>query len=124
LHLNLICHLDLKFENILINASNHVKLLDFGSSSRGIKVLDSRDYKGSPGFSPPEVEYSTRLECMKIDMWGLGVILLKLSSFTSIDDSNSKYSGLLEILNGLLNVDPIQRWDIHRVVDCEWYRNE
>jgi serine/threonine protein kinase len=125
LHSQSISHLDIKFENILITPCLQVKLLDFGSSFKGDSYLEYKDYKGSTGFAPPEIVPGNTFDASKVDMWALGVLLYRLSidfyecsnySLKHVDDSS-----LCDLLNGLLEYDAQERWNISQVLECEWF---
>ena len=76
-HAQRIIHGDIKPDNIMINANNKVRLIDFGLS----KILAKRrtaktEVCGTPYYMSPEViegDFS-----MKSDIWSLGVILYTL----------------------------------------------
>ncbi|KAL3878517.1 hypothetical protein ACJMK2_030857 [Sinanodonta woodiana] len=78
-----VAHCDIKLENIMINSSNRIKLIDFGSA---INVLEGQQTRESlemiaitPEYVPPEIlcqrltepeNYDVRM----MDVWGVGVV--------------------------------------------------
>ena len=52
-----ICHRDLKLENILVDESNVVKVIDFGFSSKCGQKLSN--YCGTPPYMAPEITHKT-----------------------------------------------------------------
>jgi serine/threonine protein kinase len=83
-----ICHRDLKPENILLmegsDTSNvkhyHVRVCDFGHSTRYEKGKEFFDLCGSPGFFAPEMILSSgpRYDGLAADIWSIGCIMLEL----------------------------------------------
>ncbi|CAD7962653.1 unnamed protein product [Amoebophrya sp. A25] len=81
LHDRNVCYRDLKPENVLLDCSGHIKLIDFGLA----KVLDkAADYKtrtccGTLCYQAPEVilnkEYS-----LPVDWWGVGAFIFEMLS--------------------------------------------
>ena len=82
-HMSKIAHLDLKPQNIIIDETLNLKLIDFSIS------IDYRDktkiklpYKGTQNYMPPEViksEIINTTDLDKVDLYSLGVMLYNLA---------------------------------------------
>ena len=76
LHNNNIIHHDIKPSNILINSIGGISINGFGSSI----FKGENSFSFSLLYSPPEFLIDNSNSDEKIDMWGLGVIMLELYS--------------------------------------------
>ena len=74
LHSNNIVHNDIKPTNILINNEGGVSLYGFNSAV----FEDEECYEYTFTYSPPEILIGNIKADKKMDMWGLGVIILEL----------------------------------------------
>ncbi|KAI8918021.1 kinase-like domain-containing protein, partial [Entophlyctis helioformis] len=83
LHSRDIVHRDLKPDNLLIDASGHIKLTDFGLSRVGflgrrarekLDEKDSKQFVGTPDYLAPESILGLG-QGVSVDWWALGVIL-------------------------------------------------
>eukprot|EP00826_Nyctotherus_ovalis_P015686 TRINITY_DN14481_c0_g1_i1.p1 TRINITY_DN14481_c0_g1~~TRINITY_DN14481_c0_g1_i1.p1 ORF type:complete len:212 (+),score=42.90 TRINITY_DN14481_c0_g1_i1:83-637(+) len=74
-HSHNIVHRDIKLENVILDDSLNVKLIDFGFSAFELPPKKLRTFCGTPSYLCPEIvarwEYSGRAA----DMWALGVLL-------------------------------------------------
>lgn len=70
-----ICHRDLKFENILIDERNHIKIIDFGFGIKSDKHKWLSMYCGTPSYMAPELVAWKEYSGYEVDIWALGVIL-------------------------------------------------
>ncbi|KAJ3303955.1 hypothetical protein HDV03_003193 [Kappamyces sp. JEL0829] len=89
IHANGIVHRDIKDENILIDASHHVTLIDFGSSAY-ISAGPFTTFFGTEIFCPPEVLEGNPYNGMEQDMWAIGsllyIVVFRQNPFYSVDD--------------------------------------
>jgi serine/threonine protein kinase len=74
-HERMICHRDLKLDNVLIDKNNNIKVIDFGAAEivepdKGIKGMAGTIY-----YLAPEVADNKRFYNEKCDMWSIGVIM-------------------------------------------------
>lgn len=67
-----VVHRDLKLENVLLTAQNHVKLIDFGFSRENSGILSTQC--ASFPYAAPEV-FMGKNYTEAVDIWSLGVIL-------------------------------------------------
>ncbi|KAK8894825.1 hypothetical protein M9Y10_023263 [Tritrichomonas musculus] len=74
-----IFHRDLKCENILIDANNNIRLIDFGFSVMYNNANDTfTDKFGSSGYTCPEMINNVPYTPEKSDLWCLGIILYSM----------------------------------------------
>lgn len=70
-----IVHRDIKLENVMIDESGSVKLIDWELST---KNAYSRQKVGTLGYLAPEVFFGKSCLCKPMDMWCLGVTIFSL----------------------------------------------
>jgi len=114
LHTMVLCHGDLKSDNIMITSDGDVRIIDFSSS-----VIDEMPFnENSTGcchiYAAPELfdgYYSTRVEKYHIgpynDVWSVGIVILEflngINPFQSLEGNYSSHSEVDWILNGRIN---------------------
>lgn len=89
-----IVHFDLKLENILYKVTNEfpfisIKIADFGiakivPNNNDIVCYSSHFEVATPNYRPPEVFYEMGGYGFAVDMWSIGVILLRLVEYVLI----------------------------------------
>ena len=80
------CHLDIKPENIIFTTENKIKLIDFGLAGEfddPAQNLKNLSRHGPELFMAPEIKelpegVSKSLNALKVDIFALGVTILKL----------------------------------------------
>ena len=79
-HRNHIYHRDLKTENILIDNNSHLTLLDFGFSIKQRTPTKLNLFCGTPNYMPPEIIMKKDYYGGPSDIWGLGVLLYRITA--------------------------------------------
>ncbi|KAJ2930556.1 hypothetical protein H1R20_g6541, partial [Candolleomyces eurysporus] len=76
LHANRVAHLDLKLDNVLYDATGQLKIIDFDIA---VQVKDEEQeiegYRGTPGWTVPEVGPKQKYSAIKADRWACGKVL-------------------------------------------------
>lgn len=72
-HSQNIAHRDIKPENIFLDQYNHIKLADFGLSSKFQDQQLSNMKCGSLTFCSPEILSNSEFDPFKADIWALGI---------------------------------------------------
>ena len=105
LHQNNICHRDIKLDNIIIDDSMSIKLIDFGFGSH----FEDKESKlnlfcGTPSYMPPEIIKKESYYGPPVDMWSAGVVLFNLLCntfpFKGVDEKDL----FQKICNGGFNI--------------------
>ncbi|HZQ70156.1 MAG TPA: protein kinase [Terriglobales bacterium] len=82
-HKSGILHCDLKPENIMLNSTGHVKVLDFGlahhlpRSSQSTTLEDTEALAGTPGYMAPELLLQNIYD-QRTDIFSLGVVFYEI----------------------------------------------
>ncbi|KAJ3072640.1 hypothetical protein HDU98_003218 [Podochytrium sp. JEL0797] len=140
LHSLNISHRDLKDENIVIDDTFRVKLIDFGSAvvedenvEEGKFVYRDR-FQGTVQFAPPEVLSGFRYRTKPADIWACGILLYTiLCGETPFSASNQVVSehfkppryecvpDVVDLLSLMLCKDPKTRPTSQQVLDHVWF---
>ena len=78
IHSKGIVYRDLKLENLLLDASGHIKITDFGLVKEGIGFNDTTStFCGTPEYLAPEILEEENYG-KNVDWWALGVVMYEL----------------------------------------------
>jgi eukaryotic-like serine/threonine-protein kinase len=97
-HRNLVAHCDLKPDNVLVTADNHVKLLDFGIAKAlgsGPQRTATAERFFTPAYAAPE-QLSGEPATVVCDVYALGAILYELLSGAPVFEASEARAGELE----------------------------
>jgi len=107
IHNNLVAHLDLKPDNIVVGANNRLRIIDFSVSVR-VPLLESliKGYQGTKGWVAPEVERNpdAGYQAIRADLWSTGKVIRYLSKHQLAHRSEIKF-----LADQLQNSNPQQR---------------
>ena len=71
-----IAHRDVKMENILLDESDNIKIIDFGFATRS--CMKTKAFCGTPSYMAPEIVDRLDHFALPADIWALGVLLYAL----------------------------------------------
>lgn len=104
LHTLLICHLDIKPDNVMLTSQGHVRLIDFVTSCQlGAEEQLLVGNCGTEGFKAPEVSVGKEYSGLAADMFSLGCTLKVVSQFAP------RWSALSRLCKDLMAQDPKRR---------------
>lgn len=110
-------HLDLQPENVLVETTGRVVLLDFGLS-RALHLEARAPRGGTPGFAAPEL-MAPEAPTAAADWYGFGALLLvALRSRPSSTRDASADTELEALAMALVDPDPARRPDARTVLAC------
>lgn len=140
-----ICHRDIRPENIMLNESNMLKIIDFSEGKLTGKNRQ-QTFRGHIHYLSPEMRrknLDNQLEIneFKSDVWSLGLVFLKVESLRNFDlvyDSNLQNTidemllqvgdnWIREVLRHMLQENPENRKDFCQLLQMieQWpYNNE
>ncbi|XP_076082867.1 PAS domain-containing serine/threonine-protein kinase-like [Mytilus galloprovincialis] len=128
LHKNGIIHRDVKDENVILNESFQIKLIDFGAAAYLDTTKLFGTFCGTLEYCSPEVLMGNKYKGPELEMWSMGVTLYTLvfgeNPFFDVDETIQCVlkppfvvsRPLMFLLMGLLHPDPRKRTSIK---DCE-----
>lgn len=139
-HNHMIVHRDLKPENLLLDANKNIKIADFGLSNYMTDGDLLSTACGSPNYAAPELISNKLYVGPEVDLWSCGVILYAMLCGTlPFDDQNvptlfakiksgrytvpySMEKQAADLISTMLQVDPVKRADVKRIVNHSWFR--
>ena len=148
IHMSKIAHLDIKPQNIIIDETLNLKIIDFSISIgyRGLNKI-KLPHQGTENYMAPEVINSKTInanDLNKVDLFSLGVMLYNFAfgsypyestnegrdkeeveekMFDSIEMDKSQYSSyFIDFLQKLLEKDINKRIDIRQAMDHYWVK--
>lgn len=130
-----ICHRDIKPQNILIDSTGSIRLIDFGLSA----PIDAFDIRcGSNLFFPPEVmvpdDKQKPIDGCKCDSWACGITFYLMltgkmpwskMTYSQITTNSIKYPpymsvACIDFINKLLQLDPNERISVQEAFEHEF----
>ena len=140
-HEKSICHRDIKMDNIIINKSGTVKLIDFGFSIKVKKNEKLKHYCGTPTYMSPQIASKIPYDGRAADMWALGVLLygmvagcypFKAASNNDLYARISKGSYMMpsvsfeakNLISNLLIVDAESRYTAEQVIAHSFLKDQ
>ena len=96
-------HCDLKPQNVLIDKYGRPKLSDFGLTVFQVNE-ESREFKGTLAYTPPELLTKTPHSKILADIWSLGVMISVLATGKSPWASKTRDGITKEILHNIITI--------------------
>lgn len=142
IHSQGIVHRDIKLENILIDLNNNIKICDFGVGKMIKPNQILHDQCGTPVYMAPEILLGKGYMGPPIDVWSSGVALyimltgtvpfnrnrlhdlqeaILTTPYAYIEDRSSEVN---DLLMGVLNKDPAQRYTINDILNHPWMKDD
>ena len=133
-----VTHRDIKLENILLDDSNSVKLIDFGFSTCMPQEKKSNLFCGTPSYMAPEIVSRREYTGPPVDIWALGVLLFAMLCgcfpFKGINDAelyrkiqkgNFAIPEHVEerprrLIKRMMQVDPSKRPTVRDILRTDW----
>jgi serine/threonine protein kinase len=133
-----VAHRDLKSLNILLDEREHIKICDFGFCAFFSENGKMDTCCGSPCYASPELLNNIEYDAKKADIWALGVVLFELLTGKrpwnvsnipqmikaiisgSFKIPNNLRPAQVELIQGMLKVDPNERMTIEKVLINPW----
>lgn len=137
-HHKLVTHRDIKLENILLDESNNIKIIDFGFSTCFSHDKKIKMFCGTPSYMAPEIVARVEYSGPPADVWALGVLLYVLLCgcypFKAQTDKELykkiQYGqfaipphvsqGARSLINRIMRVDPKKRPSVHEILKDNW----
>jgi len=102
LHLNGVCHRDLKTENVLVDSDGYLKLIDFGFAKFIGHAGRTNSFCGTPHYMAPEL-ITFQPHGLPVDMWSMGCMIYEfLFGHLPFEDPIAE-EGVLEIFKRVVD---------------------
>jgi 5'-AMP-activated protein kinase catalytic alpha subunit len=139
-HRNMIVHRDLKLENLLLDSTGSVKIIDFGLGNVMRDGHFLKTHCGSYNYAAPELLAGKLYAGPEVDVWSSGVILyVLLCGGLPFDDANIPQlldkikngvyflpshltPGSRDLIAHMLVVDPLRRITIAEIKMHAWFQ--
>lgn len=139
-HANDVSHRDIKFDNVLLDHCNNVKIIDFGFSTCMPKDQRTKTFCGTPSYMAPEIILKSEYLGPPVDIWACGVVLFGMLCgyfpFKSHSDKECYkkiLSGLVyipsfvssepkELIEKILVANPDQRLTAKEILSNPWFK--
>lgn len=107
MHLNNIYHRDLKLDNIMIDRTGKVTIIDFGFAIQVPKDTKVTSFCGTPFYMAPEIYQMISYKGHSVDIWALAVILYKITvgefPFKKSETDSTPKTSIIEVRYSLPN---------------------
>ena len=141
LHNMNICHLNLNFENILIDEKHNIKLINFDYSCFYKENIKKDIIQKNNIFSCPEIHGKQYFSPEKVDVYSCGIILyyFLMGYFPFNSDKKmvieelimkGKYSvpngiskNIKNLINQMLEYKPEKRIKFKDIINCDWFKD-
>jgi len=137
-HSKNIVHRDLKLENILLDESRNIKIIDFGFSIAIPYDKKLSIFCGTPSYMAPEIVDKKDYFGPPVDVWALGIVLYVMACgvfpfkgnddkelYKNIMNCQLEVIGVLseklkKLLKKILKFDPLERVTSEEILYDEW----
>lgn len=138
-HQHGIVHRDLKLDNIVIGDNDRIVIIDWNFAAVWNPDKKLTLACGSPEYVAPEILNGKSYLGPEVDIYAMGVILYAIT-VGSFPNSVEAKSGCIKILNekiwypddldydlqqllaGMLNRNPSQRWKMSQIIESSWFQ--
>lgn len=136
-----IAHRDIKLENILLDADQNVKIIDFGFSTCSPKEKRVKLFCGTPSYMSPEIVNNQEYSGQAADVWALGVLLFAMLCgsfpFTGVNDrdlfrkiSRGNFSfpthvgqAARDMIKKMIQINPLNRPNCSDLLNDPWFKD-